>query len=131
MIRSFVGSICLIGCSFLPLLAKCPISDGGTVVIRAAAGDLQVDTNGHEAAVDVQAEGTALQENCGKQSVEFSSTSTTPTTWKIVTPKNVHLDLVTQAGNITVGDVDGNVVLRTAGGAVVAGNIKGTASLIT
>ena len=127
----FLGVIGVIGGLSLPLLAKCPISEGGTIVIRAAAGDLQVDTTGREAAVDVQVDGAGVQENCGSQKVEFTSTSTTAAKWKILTPKNVHLDLVTMAGNISVGDVDGNVILRTAGGSVTAGNIKGKGSLIT
>jgi DUF4097 and DUF4098 domain-containing protein YvlB len=131
MIRVVISTICLVGCSLLPVFAKCPIPDGGTVVIRAAAGDLQVDTTSREAAVDVQFNGNPVQENCGKQTVEFTSNNAAAGTWKIVTPKNVHLDLVTQAGNINVGNVDGNVNARTAGGSVTVGNVKGKASLTT
>ena len=121
----------------IPALAKCPITDGTTVVVRAAVGDLIVDTSGRESAVEVQVENNAVpvQETCGKDVVQFTGNSSEqtrgPVSWKIVTPKAVHLDLVTQAGNIVIGDVDGNAVLRTAGGSVTAGRIKGRASLIT
>lgn len=121
----------------LPAFSKCPISEGGTVIVRAAGGDLHVETTGREQAVDVQVENNAVPvlENCGKDIVEF--TGKTPegnrgvVVWRIVTPKNVNLDLVTMTGNITVGDVDGNADLRTAGGSVTAGNIRGRAVLIT
>src|SRR4029077_7622627 len=90
------------------------------------------------AAVEVQVAGNApqIQENCGKDSVEYTSTGADPlkgtVAWKIVTPKAIHLDLVTMSGNINIiGDIDGNVVLRTAGGSVTAGRIKGNAAIIT
>jgi len=128
-----IGLVC--GC-FLPLLAKCPVSDGTTLVVRAPFGDLQVDTTGREATVDVQVDSSfQLQEKCGKNIVEYTAAGPDQPrgtiTWKILTPKAIHLDLVTMAGNINVGDVDGSVVLRTAGGSVTAGNIKGKASLTT
>ena len=119
------------------LFAKCPISDGATLVIRAAVGDLQVDTTGRDATVDVQVDNNAVQvqENCGKDIVEFTGNGPSQIkgtiVWRIVTPKTVHLDLVTMAGNINVGDVDGNVILRAAGGFVTAGQIKGKAAIIT
>src|SRR6516164_5613095 len=115
----------------LPSFAKCPISDGASLVVRAAVGDLQVDTNGREPVVDAQVENNAvqIQENCGKDVVELTGNVPDEVrgtiVWKIVTPKTVHLDLVTMAGSITVGDVDGNVLLRTAGGPVTVGSIKG------
>src|SRR5207248_2336394 len=119
-----------------PAFARCPISDGATLIVRAAVGDLQVDTAGRDS-VDVQVENNTvqIQETCGKDIVQFISNGpdqnrgTIP--WKITVPKTVNLDLVTMAGNINIGDVDGNVVLRTAGGSVTAGHIKGKAAIIT
>jgi DUF4097 and DUF4098 domain-containing protein YvlB len=119
-----------------PLFAKCPISDGGTVIVRAPAGNLQVDTTGRDA-VEVQVNSSQVQikETCGGQTVEV--TSNTPAaiqgaiTWNIVVPRTVHLDLVAYAGGITVGDSDANVTLRTTGGPVIAGQIKGQAAIIT
>jgi DUF4097 and DUF4098 domain-containing protein YvlB len=121
----------------IPALAKCPVTDGTTVLVKAAAGDLMVDTNSRESAADVQVDNNAvqIQETCGKDVVQFINTASVQSrgtiTWKIVVPKGVHLDLTTMAGNIIVGDVDGNAVLRTAGGSITAGRIKGRASLIT
>jgi hypothetical protein len=121
----------------LPSFAKCPISDGAILVVRAAVGDLQVDTSGREPAVDAQIEDNAvqIQENCGKDVVELTGNAPDSVrgtvVWRIVTPKTVHLDLVTMAGSITVGDVDGDVLLRTAGGPVTVGSVKGKAAIIT
>jgi len=122
----------------LPAFAKCPIPDGATLVVKAAVGDLHVDTNGREAAVEVQIDNNAIQvqENCGKTIVEFSANAPDQmrgvVAWRIVTPKTVNLDLVTMAGNITiVSDVDANAILRTAGGSVTVGNIRGKGAIIT
>ncbi|PYS52878.1 MAG: hypothetical protein DMG13_14650 [Acidobacteria bacterium] len=122
----------------IPLFAKCPVSDGVTLVVRVPIGNLQVDTSGRDG-VEVQVSSNVIQvqETCGKENIEI--TSNTPDSsqikgtidWKIVTPKAVNLDLVTLAGNINVGDSDGNVTLRTSGGAVTAGQIKGRAAIIT
>jgi DUF4097 and DUF4098 domain-containing protein YvlB len=120
----------------LPAFAKCPITDGATLVVRAAVADLRIDTTGREAAIEVQVENNAVQvqENCGKDVVTLTANAADqvrPVAWKIVTPKTVNLDVVTMAGSITVGDVDGNADLRTAGGSVTAGNIRGWAAIIT
>jgi DUF4097 and DUF4098 domain-containing protein YvlB len=120
----------------LPAFAKCPITDGATLVVRAAVADLRIDTTGREAAIEVQVDNNAVQvqENCGKDVVTLTANAADqvrPVAWKIVTPKTVNLDVVTMAGSITVGDVDGNADLRTAGGSVTAGNIRGWAAIIT
>jgi len=133
------GSLVLLTAFTVALSAKCPVSDGATLVVRAPVGDLQVDTSGRESAVDVQVEKSSLQvqENCGKDSVEFTSDAPDPAQvrdaiiWRIVTPRNVNLDLVATSGNITVGDTDGDAVLRTAGGSITAGQIKGKVAMIT
>src|SRR4051812_44694207 len=102
----------------MPGFSKCPVFDGTTLVVRAAAGDLHVDTSGREQAAEVQVENNAvqIQENCGKDHIEFTGTAPDPSkgtvAWKIVVPKTVHLDLVTMAGSIIIGDVDGDVILR-------------------
>ena len=49
------GSLVLVTAFTVALSAKCPVSDGATLVVRAPVGDLQVDTSGRESAVDVQA----------------------------------------------------------------------------
>lgn len=135
LIRVIGGPFLLLTVFMFPLFAKCPVSDGATLVVRAPIGDLQVDTTGREPAVDVQADGVQIQETCGKDTVEFTSNGTDQIrgtiTWKIVAPKAIHLDLVTLGGSINVGDVDGDVILRTSGGSVTAGQIKGKAAIIT
>jgi len=133
-----IRRVLIVGLAFsLPALAKCPVSDGTNIVVRAALGDLQVDTNGRESAVDVQVDNNAVQvqESCGKEIVQYTVTGSDQVRgtvlWKIVLPKNVNLDLVTMAGSINLGETDGNVILRTAGGSVTTGNIRGKAAIIT
>jgi hypothetical protein len=133
------GSLLLLVITASTLSAKCPVSDGATLIVRAPAGDLQVDTTARDAFVDVQVENNLVQvqETCGKQIVEFIGTAPDisqirgPITWRIVTPKNVNLDLVTVAGNINVSDTDANAVLRTGGGSITTGQIKGKAAIVT
>jgi len=138
-IRRLGGSLALLTTFTVGLSAKCPVSDRATLVVRAPVGDVQVDTGGRESAVDVQVDNSSLQvqENCGKDSVEFTSEAPDSAQvrdsiiWRIVAPRNVNLDLVATSGNITVGDTDGDAVLRTAGGSITAGQIKGKAAMIT
>ena len=133
------GSLLLINTfTASPLLAKCPVSDGAVLFVRAPIGDVQVDTSSREAAVDVQVDNSLIQvqENCGRD-IELTSNVPDPAQvrgtilWRIVVPRNVNLDLVATAGNINVGDVDGNAILRTTGGHITAGQIKGKAAIIT
>ncbi len=133
------GSLLLINTfTASPLLAKCPVSDGAVLFVRAPIGDVQVDTSSREAAVDVQVDNSFIQvqETCGKD-IELTSNVPEPAQvrgtvlWRIVAPRNVNLDLVATAGNINVGDVDGNAILRTTGGHITAGQIKGKAAIIT
>ncbi len=119
--------------------AKCPVTDGATVVVRAPLGDLQVDTTSRESFIDVLVDSNLiqLQETCLKDHAEYTSNTPDPAqirgsiVWKIVTPKTVDLDLVTLSGGITTGDVNGTVVARTAGGSITTGQIKGDASIST
>src|SRR5215510_6650423 len=118
------------------LWAKCPVTDGTTLIVHAAVGDLIVDTTGREPYVEAQVNNSKIhiQETCGKN-IEVTNNETDqahgPIVWKITAPKTLNLDLVTMAGNINVGDVDGNVILRTAGGSITAGHVKGKAAIIT
>jgi DUF4097 and DUF4098 domain-containing protein YvlB len=133
------GSFLLLATSSGLLFAKCPVSDGATVVVRAPAGDLQVDTSARDSVADVQVDNSLIQvqETCGKETVEFTGNAPDPTQirsaviWRIVTPRNVNLDLVTMTGNISIADTDANAILRTAGGSITTGQIKGKAALIT
>jgi DUF4097 and DUF4098 domain-containing protein YvlB len=133
------SSLVLLTAFSVGLSAKCPISDGATLIVRAPVGDIQVDTAGRESAVEVQVDNNSVQvqESCGKDSVEFTSDTPDPgevrgsVIWRIVTPRNVNLDLVATSGNIAVGDTDADALLRTAGGSITAGRIKGKAAIIT
>ena len=132
-----IATFALILAVQIPLLAKCPVSDGATIIVRAPIGNLQVDTTGRDI-VDVQVNNNLIQvqETCSKD-IEITSNApdarqiTGTTDWRIVVPKASNLDLVTLAGSITVGDSDGNVILRTTGGSVTTGHIKGRAAIIT
>ena len=139
-----IRAVGLIGASLLAttfnfsLFAKCPVSDGATLIVRAPVGDVQVDTTARDGVVDVQVDSSVqLQENCNKDSVEFTSNASEQDqtrgalVWRVVAPRNINLDLVATSGNINVGDVDGSAVLRTAGGSITAGQVKGNAAMIT
>lgn len=122
----------------LPLSAKCTISKGATLVVRAPIGNLHIDTTGTDS-VEVQVDSSLIQvqETCGKDMVQITSNTPDPSEiqgkidWRILTPRTVNLDLVSYAGNIDVGDTNGDVILRTTGGSVVAGQIQGRAAIIT
>jgi hypothetical protein len=138
MIR--IGCVSLLAVFVLhaPLFAKCPASDGATLVMRAPTGNLVIDTSGRDA-VEVQVNSNLIQvqEICGKDMIQFTGNApnpgqmSAPVEWRITAPRTVHLDLVTLAGNITIGDSDANVTARTSGGSVTAGQIKGDAAIIT
>jgi len=133
------GSLLILATFTVSLTAKCPVSDGATLVVRAPIGDLQVDTTARDSSVDVHVDNSSieLQENCGKETVEFTSQEVDPTQirstviWRIVAPKNINLDLVAMTGNINIGDVDAEAIVRTGGGSITAGQVKGRAALIT
>jgi len=116
----------------LSLFGKCPISPNGTLELRAPAGNLIVDTSGTDTVeVEVSNRQVTVQEDCQPNRVIIITK--TPTVagipdWKIRVPRGVTLDLSTQAGSIQVGDTDGSdAFLRTSGGKVTTGNIKGNA----
>jgi len=121
--------VVLLFCSLPAAYAKCPVNENTTLVVKAETGDLQVDTTGREPIVDVQSDGAQVRENCTKDKAEYTGNGAR--VLKITTPKDIDLDLTTQGGNINVGDVDGNAVLRTSGGSVTTGNIKGNAAITT
>ena len=110
------------------LSAKCPISAGGTLELRAPAGNLLVETSGTDSVeVEVSNRQVLLNENCGRDTV--SITAKAPTSigipdWKIRVPRNITLDLSTEGGNIQVADTDGEARLRTGGGKVIAGSFQ-------
>jgi hypothetical protein len=128
--------LCLLsGVLLLPLslFGKCPISPNGTLEVRAPAGNLLVDTSGTDTVdVDVNSRQVTVQENCGRDKVSINATAAPGMSgvpdWKIRVPRTVTLDLSTQAGSIRVSDTDGaEALLRTSGGKVTAGNIRGNA----
>lgn len=116
------------------LFAKCPVSPNGRLELRVPAGNLQVETMATDSVeVEVSNRQVIVQENCDRDKVTV--TGKAPTSigipdWKIRVPKNITLDLSTQAGSIQVPDIDGEALLRTSGGKVTAGNIKGNALIL-
>lgn len=126
------GFLCVAGtiCGLvLPAYAKCPVNETTVLVVKAETGDLHVDTTGSEPFTEYQAEEAKVNVSCGKQVIEYTGTGAR--NWKIVTPRDIDLDLTTVGGNITVTDVDGNVVLHTSGGSVTVGNVRGNATIVT
>jgi len=118
------------------LHARCPIPSGGTLEVRAPAGNLIIDTSGTDSVDwDVNSKQIAAQEICKRDTVRIEGSATGPIRpipdWHIKVPRNVILDLVTQAGSITIGQSDGKVNARTGGGDVFIGNIRGETSIFT
>jgi hypothetical protein len=117
----------------LSLFGKCPLTSGGKLELLAPAGNLIVDTTGVDAVeVEVSNRQVVLQEKCeGNVAVITTASVTGLPDWKIRVPKGVTLDLSTNAGSIQVGDTDGRETkLRTSGGKITAGSIKGNALLV-
>lgn len=121
----------------LPLFARCPITPNGTVVVRAPSGDVQVElVSGDAVETDVSDKLIHAQETCGSDKVVIEGndarTSGIPQ-WRIRAPRTVNLDVVAYAGGVTlIGDSDASsVVLRTGGGPVTVGNIKGRTTIRT
>ncbi len=117
------------------VFGKCPISPDGTLELRAPAGNLTIDTTGTDSVdVEVSSRQVVLQETCGRDVVTITATMSGVTglpEWKIRVPKSVALDLTTGGGSIQVGDTDGHdTKLRTSGGRVSAGLIKGNALIV-
>jgi hypothetical protein len=117
------------------LLAKCPISPNGTLELRAPAGNLKVRTSGTDSVeVNVSNRQVVVQESCERDVVRV--TAKAPSNigipeWTILVPRTVTLDLSTQGGNIEVEQTDGReALLRTSGGKVTAGNIRGNALIM-
>jgi DUF4097 and DUF4098 domain-containing protein YvlB len=138
MIRVAAASLLTVFGLCLPVFAKCPATDGATLVIRAPFGNLVINTTGRDAVeVQVNSNQIQIQETCGKDMIQITSNTPNatqmgaPIEWRIVTPPSVDLDLVTLAGNITISDSDASVTARTSGGSVTAGHIKGNAAIIT
>jgi hypothetical protein len=115
-------------------LAKCPVTGNPEVVVWAPVGNLTVDTTGTDA-VEFESAGRqpAPVEKCsaGLISLEWKVEGTGSADWRIRVPKSVTLDLTSPGGTITIGDSDGKVTLRTGGGKVTAGNIKGDTAIVT
>jgi hypothetical protein len=118
----------------LSLYAKCPITPDGRLVLRAPAGNLIVETyTGDSVEIEVSNRQVNVQETCKREIVEVAATAPASIgipDWKIRVPRGATLDLSTQGGNIQIADTDGEALLRTSGGKVIAGNIKGNALII-
>src|SRR6185369_9264355 len=81
----------------LPLFARCPISPTGTLVVRAPAGNVQVELSGSDAVdVEVSDKQIRVQESCGADVVLEGNDvrSNGIPQWKIRAPKSVKLDIV-------------------------------------
>jgi len=113
--------------------AKCPISANGRLELQVPAGNLTVDTSGTDAVeVEVSNRQVVVKEDCSNKDVVVVTATMAATNglpdWKIRVPRGVSLDLSTQGGSIQIGDTEGQeTFLRTAGGKVTAGAIKGKA----
>jgi DUF4097 and DUF4098 domain-containing protein YvlB len=136
MMRTVLRSLGIALLFQLSAFAKCPITDGGSLIVRAPIGNLHVDTTGRDAAdVTVNSKEIEIKETCTKDRVEITADAPpqirATVDWTVVVPRTANLDLVTLGGSINMGDSDGAVTLRTTGGTVTVGRIKGKAAIIT
>lgn len=120
----------------LSLFGKCPISVNGTLELLAPAGNLIVETTGTDSVeVEVSPRQVVLKETCVRADLVMVTATLSGATglpdWRIRVPKGVSLDLSTQGGGIQVMDTDGrDTKLRTSGGRVTTGHIKGNALIV-
>jgi hypothetical protein len=95
---------------------------------------LIVDTTGSDSVdIDVSNRQVVVHETCRRETVEISAKAPASIgipDWKIRVPKGVTLDLSTQGGSIQIMETDGEALLRTSGGKVTAGNIKGNTLIV-
>src|SRR5215831_18144108 len=80
------------------LYARCPIPAGGTLEVRAPAGNLIIDTSGTDSVDwDVNSKQIVATETCGRDTVRIDGTAASPIRsvpgWHIKEPRNVILDL--------------------------------------
>jgi len=119
----------------LSAFARCPISDGGTLVVRAPIGNLHIDTTGHDNVdVNVTSSDITVKETCSRDRAEYTADPSPirgSIVWNIVVPRGVNLDLVTFGGSITMGDSDGSATLRTTSGSVTVGQMRGKTAIVT
>ena len=133
--RSFQVIVSILALQSLAL-AQCPISENGSLFVRAPLGNLLIDTSA-SGFVEVEVSNAAIEvvENCFDDHVEVGGTAPAqffgPVDWRISVPTTVDLDLITFAGGVRVSTTEGNVTLRTTGGSVVTEDIGGTAAMIT
>jgi len=73
-----MGLVCFL---FVPAYASCPVNPNAKLVIRAEVGDLQIDTTGRDAIVDVRTGGAPVREDCTNQRAEYSGN--VPGIWKV------------------------------------------------
>ena len=127
------GSLLILATFTVSLTAKCPVSDGATLVVRAPIGDLQVDTTARDSSVDIQVDKSSieLEENCGKETVEFTSQEVDPTQirsaviWRIVAPKNTPPEIIEKLNkeiNAALADPDIEARLADLGAVPLAGS---------
>jgi DUF4097 and DUF4098 domain-containing protein YvlB len=134
---SVVLSCLLLTLNGMPAEAACPAGSGSTLILRAPAGNLTVDTSAAGVIeISLSSKAIQLQEVCGADVIRVEGVATAAlreiVDWKIRVPKTVNLDLMTNGGSITViGNSEGEVILRTSGGSVTAQNIKRKATLYT
>ena len=124
-IRVIRGSFAMIlVCSIPAAYAKCPVSEGTTLVVRAEPGISKSIPPAVKPVVEVQVDGRAGPRELRQRQGRIHAAMAARSFGRLQRRKISISDLVTQGGNINVGDVDGNVVLRTSGGSVTAGQIK-------
>jgi hypothetical protein len=119
----------------LSAFARCPLSDGGTLVVRAPVGNLRIDTTGRDNVdVIISSPGVGVKETCSRDRAEYIADASPirgTIDWNITVPRGVNLDLVTLGGSITMGDSDGTATLRTMSGSVTIGRMKGKTTIVT
>lgn len=133
------------------------VSDGGTLRLEAAYGDVKIVAGGTGVAVEItrKARGERGEERMRSHKITFSQQGNDviidgdedrdddrhwfrlfdwadyEVQWNVRVPKNYNVNVRTSGGSVDLGDLGGTVDARTSGGSIETGKLGGEATLRT
>ena len=130
------------------------VSEGGTLQLDGAVGDIKVVTGGTGVAIEVirKASGRRGEERLREHRIDFKQSGNDviidsdyddhwdswlsfsddyEVQWNIRVPSRYNVDVKTSGGSIDLADIGGTVEARTSGGGIKTGRLSGDATLKT